>query len=274
VSNIPIGSPPAPPGRHAAPGGWYPDPVDPGQERYWDGWQWSRNTRPRSGRPPMPPPQFGGSAAPPPGYGYPPRQPYAPRPGAPYGPRPAALGGVTQATHTADGVRLAGWWWRFLAAYLDGMVIALLTLIPTFPIYRRMIEGLSAYFNEVVQAAQSGQATPPSLVLGDVFTMQDQLAITGVTLLIGLAYQIVFLRWKAATPAKLICGLRVVPLDQGHFGQGLPWGTAVLRALIWELPSVSFFALFRLVDGLWPLWQPKRQALHDLACRTQVVKIR
>ena len=49
VSDIPIGSPPVPPGRHAAPGGWYPDPVDPAQERYWDGWQWSRNTRPRAG---------------------------------------------------------------------------------------------------------------------------------------------------------------------------------------------------------------------------------
>ena len=59
VSDIPVGSPPVPPGRHAAPGGWYPDPVDPAQERYWDGWQWSRNTRPREGtrQPGFAPPQ-------------------------------------------------------------------------------------------------------------------------------------------------------------------------------------------------------------------------
>src|SRR6478736_5390805 len=47
MSDIPVGSPVPPPGRHAAPGGWYPDPIDASQERYWDGWQWSRTTRPR-----------------------------------------------------------------------------------------------------------------------------------------------------------------------------------------------------------------------------------
>ena len=52
MSDIPVGSPPVPPGRHAAPGGWYADPVDPARERYWDGWQWSRNTRPREGQAP------------------------------------------------------------------------------------------------------------------------------------------------------------------------------------------------------------------------------
>src|SRR4028118_1050230 len=52
MSDIPVGSPPVPPGRHAAPGGWYADPVDPARERYWDGWQWSRNTRPSESQPP------------------------------------------------------------------------------------------------------------------------------------------------------------------------------------------------------------------------------
>src|ERR687893_2334959 len=72
MSDIPVGSPPVPPGRHAAPGGWYADPVDPARERYWDGWQWSRNTRPRDVAPFPPPVPPGG---PPPGYpaqaGYP-----------------------------------------------------------------------------------------------------------------------------------------------------------------------------------------------------------
>jgi len=184
------------------------------------------------------------------------------------------LSGAAQATHTADGVPLAGWWWRFLAAYLDGIVVALLAVIPSFPIYQRMFVGLSAYFNQVVQAARSGQPTPPSLAVADLFTLRDQLAITAITLVIGLAYQILFLRWKAATPAKLLCGLRVVPLDQGRSQEPLSWGIAVLRALIWELPSISLLGVFRLIDGLWPLWHPKRQALHDLACRTQVVKLR
>jgi uncharacterized RDD family membrane protein YckC len=39
------------------------------------------------------------------------------------------------------------------------------------------------------------------------------------------------------------------------------------------LPGInSLLALFTVVDALFPLWHPKRQALHDLAARTQVVR--
>lgn len=33
----------------AAPAGWYPDPRDPSQDRYWDGERWSEQTRRRQG---------------------------------------------------------------------------------------------------------------------------------------------------------------------------------------------------------------------------------
>lgn len=45
---IPVGTPPVPPGRHAAPPGWYPDPLDAGRERYWDSLTWSREVRDRA----------------------------------------------------------------------------------------------------------------------------------------------------------------------------------------------------------------------------------
>src|SRR5215210_4105633 len=106
MSDIPVGSPPVPPGRHAAPGGWYADPVDPARERYWDGWQWSRNTRPREAAPYIPPTAIG----PPPGN-------FA-QAGYPVPPRYLSH----QAVATADGVRLAGWWWRALAAILDNVI--------------------------------------------------------------------------------------------------------------------------------------------------------
>ena len=41
------------------------------------------------------------------------------------------------------------------------------------------------------------------------------------------------------------------------------------------LPSVNgLLGVVRLVDCLFPLWQPKRQALHDLAAKTQVIRSR
>ncbi|WP_198672010.1 DUF2510 domain-containing protein, partial [Desertihabitans aurantiacus] len=61
MSEIPVGSPQPPPGRHAAPGGWYPDPVDQRRERWWDGWQWSRDVRERQA--PVAPVRSGGGPA-------------------------------------------------------------------------------------------------------------------------------------------------------------------------------------------------------------------
>ena len=77
-SEIPVGSPPVPPGRHAAPSGWYPDPVNRANERYWDGWQWSRNTRPSEN------PAAGQPVGPVQPYG----QPYGQQPSPQYGQQP------------------------------------------------------------------------------------------------------------------------------------------------------------------------------------------
>ena len=35
-----------------------------------------------------------------------------------------------------------------------------------------------------------------------------------------------------------------------------------------------FLVVVRIIDALMPLWNPKKQALHDTAAKTQVVKIR
>jgi uncharacterized RDD family membrane protein YckC len=53
------------------PAGWYPDPEQPGQQRYWDGASWTESRQPLAGGPPQPPTGF----SPPPtyqsvGYGY------------------------------------------------------------------------------------------------------------------------------------------------------------------------------------------------------------
>jgi uncharacterized RDD family membrane protein YckC len=64
-----------------------------------------------------------------------------------------------------------------------------------------------------------------------------------------------------------------VPVDRGQAREQLAWRTVIARALVWAAPGLnSLLSLVRLADVLFPLWHPKRQALHDLAARTQVVK--
>ena len=258
-----MGSPPVPPGRHAAPGGWYPDPVDPAQERYWDGWQLSRNTRPREGmhQPGFAPPQ------------QPNPTPYPPAPyqtGYPVG--PVSVGG--RAATTADGVPLAGWWWRVLAALLDSLFTSIVVSALTFPIYRSMVAQLTQILRELAEAQRTG-ATPPTPDINNLVSVQDQWITIAVSLAVGAVYHVLFLRWKAATPGKLICRLRVVPVDQGHHHEPLSWNVIAIRVAIWLLPTMNgLLGVIRLIDSLFPLWHPKRQALHDMAAKTQVIRPR
>ena len=257
MSDIPVGSPPVPPGRHAAPGGWYSDPVDPARERYWDGWQWSRNTRPRDATPYPPQRATGG---PPPGYpaqaGYPVQRRY-----------PSYL-----AATTADGVRLAGWWWRALAAILDSLITSVIVTLVAFPVWRPMYAAYLAYLEAMVDAQQSG-GVPPTFNATGLFTPRDQLILVAVTLAVGMVYHVTFLRWKGATLGKMMCGMRVVPVDRGRYPGPLDLRAAGIRAAIWVVPGInSFLGLITVLDALFPLWHPKRQALHDLAAKTQVVR--
>jgi uncharacterized RDD family membrane protein YckC len=261
VSDIPVGSPPAPPGRHAAPSGWYPDPVNSAQERYWDGWQWSRNTRPIDTAAPT------GSR-----YG---QSPYAQYP-PPNSIRPAYAGprtGSLQATTTADGVALASWWWRALAAIIDYLIISAIVGVLTFPIWRSLYGAWTSYFNGVLEAQRQG-VPPPTVSLTDLISGSSQLILTLATIAVAMLYHVGFLRWKAATPGKMLGRLRVVPVDRGLDPGPLSWSSAVIRSAIWVLPGISsFLSLITVMDALFPLWHAKRQALHDLAAKTQVIRI-
>jgi uncharacterized RDD family membrane protein YckC len=264
MSDIPVGSPAPPPGRHAAPGGWYPDPVDPTQERYWDGWQWSRTTRPRENA----------------GY----RAPYAGASGlsggSPY-PVPAQprYPGTIRATATGDGVPLAGWGWRVIAALVDNLITSLLASIVTYPIWQTMYASFRSYLDEVL--AQGSAGTPPSVP--DILVGTNLVVVTAVTLGVGVAYQVLFVRWKSATPGKMLCRLRIVPVDQGRFTGVLGWNAVGVRAAIKVMPGINallgpplsfLLGLFAIVDVVFPLWHPRRQALHDMAAKTQVVRVR
>ena len=102
----------------------------------------------------------------------------------------------------------------------------------------------------------------------------DQLLVMVVTLALGLAYNLPFLRVRGATLGMLACGLRVVPLDEGRSAARLSWSSVVVRSLLWVLPWTLSLGILSVVDALLPLWHPKRQTLHDLAARTQVVRLR
>ena len=222
------------------PAGWYddpyPGPYGPGGLRWWDGSQWSEHV--------------------------------APRPGPPVGAVPT----------TPDGEVLAGWGRRLAAYLLDGLVLGVLTLLVSFPFVARLVHAFADYVHATVRAQESG-APPPS----QLSIYSDQwgaiLGIGLVSLLVNLVYQLLFLRWRSATPGKLALGLRVRLREQP--GQ-LSWATILRRWLAQFGPNVialvplvgSLASVYQLVDGLWPLGDRQRQAVHDKFAGTNVVRRR
>jgi len=81
---------------------------------------------------------------------------------------------------------------------------------------------------------------------------------------------------RGATPGKMAVGISVRLRDK----PGVPPLSAVLRRtlvkqggnLVGGVPVLGLFgSLFVLLDSLWPLWDNKKQAIHDMAGATNVV---
>lgn len=247
------------------PAGWYPDP-DPDQpeprgQRYWDGQQWTEHVQPPPGQP---------VAGQQPGYGSAPA--YAP--GAPYG------GGVQIARATTpDGQELAGWWMRVAAYLLDGVIVGVLSAIIAFPWMRQIFEAYGDFFASAVDAAESGSGTVPGQTEFMAQIAGPLVTVSVIGLGISLVYHAGFLKWRAATPGKLALGLRVRLRETPG---PLSWSTILKRwagqnwyAVVSAVPVLGGIAsLYPLLDGLWPLWDSRKQALHDKVAATNVVRRR
>jgi uncharacterized RDD family membrane protein YckC len=282
------------------PSGWYDDPSNPEMLRYWDGVMWTSHTAPRKS-PTLPqssglPPQAGssdatGSAATqgvptpttpmPQGSGWQGQAPQAygqgGQPGqqgqygqqGPYGQYPGAPANAAwmqTIKTTADGVPLASWGRRLAAWVLDGILLTIVSYL----LLRAFAPGYFTAVENLINAASRQSQTEIQSVATD---------LAGQSLRVGLitwgtitVYCLAFWTTLAQTPGKMAVGISVRRADRPG---PLDIVSALRRRLISVLqivPLVSglYFIVF-LLDYLWPLWDDKRQALHDKVGATQVV---
>ncbi len=294
------------------PAGWYDDPQDTEVLRYWDGVQWTDHTSPRrrpnlgqtsnapgQGSRPAGQEQGDGSSAD--GrsvygsgqhgmqqqsglagggqqqYGQP--QPGGQQGQSPYAgswsqPAPEYYGAAGSKATTPDGQPLAGWWRRFFARILDGLLLIMLWFLLVPILAPDLFGDFGRFFNDMVTAAEAGGAPPTQLPA----SINTQIATLSLALgLLALVYEIVMLKVASGTLGKLALGIRVRLRDQPG---PLSWGTSAIRGLVWEGPSllggvpvVGFLGnLFTLLNGLWPLWDSKKQSLNDKVAKTNVVR--
>ena len=233
--------------------GWYADPwQQPGQPpavRWWDGAQWTSRAQ---------------LAAP---------------PGATAYQKPAPT--------TPDGAVLAGWWPRVGAVLLDGLILLPVFVLVSLPFWGDLADAYGDWWREFTDALDAGTDPPSGAELQDRLS-STLLALGLVSAAVNLVYYVAFLAWKRATPGKMIVGIRVrrresddLPLSTILVRWVATYGPYLLALVLVALVDSTLGALtglitwlgqiYLLVDGAWPLWDPRRQALHDKAARTNVV---
>lgn len=283
------------------PSGWYDDPHDDTQMRYWDGILWTERTMPKL-RPGL---DHVGEARPVELHKEQPRRDGPPREydahwgpeqfenrGRQNDPRSGSRPGFTNApqgfqpgfTGVPSRVGLPGGVpSRFVAAFIDRIVVGFVTVLAAWPFMTDWMGQMQDFVNDYASAMQAGEQAPtiPDAVLAPPLGLSLALAVAMIlydTLMTTFA--------RGRTVGKLVMGLRVVPADapQGDPKQTVrvPLGRSFVRALVKWGPDVislvnllaAFATMIQAVVLFSALGTPRRQGLDDRAAGTEVRRTR
>ncbi len=183
---------------------------------------------------------------PPPGYQPPPPPGYQPPPPAGYQPPQQPYGVTPQ--HSPWG-EYASWWSRVGAQLLDGLITTVIFIAP-------LVAGLVMAFRDTDYNAVTEEYTG---------------SVDGVGILIAVLAGVGFFAFdvwnrgirvgtKGQSIGKQIVGIRVAKAADGQL---LGAGSGFLRWLVAFAAGLVPFG--SLLDVLWPLWDDKKQTLHDKA---------
>lgn len=163
-------------------------------------------------------------------------------------------GGVTAGSTPTDsqGRPLAEWWKRVVASILDGIIVGIPANIVGGIIFGSLFAARTPTYNPV-----TGQIEGAGFIAG-ILAAQGAFFIAYLILTAG--YYIYFHGKTGQTLGKKVMKIQVVSQTTGD----VIGNAAAFKR--WLLPgplSIITCGIGGLLDGLWPLWDPNRQALHD-----------
>lgn len=225
----------------SAQGGWPPQQQQQQPQQGWQPQQQQQGWPPQQQQQPGWPPQ---------------QQPWPPAPMIPPG-----------AVLTPDGAQVTTWIKRFAARLLDGIFVA----VGTLPLTGYFLYRAGQQLMDQMDDGSYNAFSPSSQVVA------WETAAIAIIVVSQLIYETFSLRRWGATPGKRVLGISVRLWDRGGL---LPWPTIARRlgfvyglAALSLLPVVGILAsIVALVDYLFPLWDKRRQALHDKFSNTAVIE--
>ena len=193
----------------------------------------------------------------------------------PAGVAPGAVGPGGKALTTPDGQPLAGLGARFVGRILDALLAVTLGLLAGFPLWVQAWRRLVDYLDSI-GALDPNNPQP----IRDPLALYTDSGIIGpiiggvlVMTIVRAVYTIGLVGWKGATLGKMAVGVRIRSWDR----PGVPtywqatqrWLTGEFLAFVTGLVATGIYVL---LDYLWPVWDSRKQALHDKWPKTVVVK--
>jgi uncharacterized RDD family membrane protein YckC len=162
------------------------------------------------------------------------------------------------ATAVAQAVGYAEWWQRVVAFIIDWVVVG----IPSFIIMA--IASVGFLNKSTITRDPLGNPQINSSVIARFFVAWLIVAA------IGIAYRTVLEGGpRGQTLGKMAMKIAVKDAEtSGSIGYGRAFGRWVVASILW----IAFY-LPGIIDVLFPLWDPKRQTLHDKAVRSVVLQV-
>lgn len=152
-------------------------------------------------------------------------------------------------TASGEPMRFAGFWIRFVAKFLDGLILS----VPIMIIYVPFM---------IMQMPDLMENNDPNAMMQ--FQLTSNL-ISLITFPFQALYFILFVGAKGATPAKMLLGLRVVRADGSPVGYGLATGR-------WFAAALNYMTLY--IGWIMAGIDKQKRGLHDMICDTRVIHTR
>jgi uncharacterized RDD family membrane protein YckC len=153
--------------------------------------------------------------------------------------------------------RYGGFWIRFGARFIDGLIFMVPILIVA-----------AVFIPNLMRAAK--QAGNQASVPNPAFAAFGFMTVFVVGFLAAGCYEILMLKYRSATLGKMACGLKVTRSD----GRALSWGVCFGRFFMWNIvtsgiPYLNFVLM--LISSIMLGVDNEKRALHDRVCDTRVI---
>jgi uncharacterized RDD family membrane protein YckC len=155
--------------------------------------------------------------------------------------------GVQPVGATMAGAHYGGFWIRFLAIVIDGLILSVVTV----PLAVILVMGSGGI--------KFDPQNPESI--GKIFAIEAAVGL--FSLVVGLLYQGYFVSRKGGTPGKLALGLKIVNALDGSY---LSVGKAIGRYFAYILSGIVLY-----IGYIIAAFDSEKRALHDHICATRVI---